>query len=137
MKKLKKGNTVISLVIIVILCVSFISIMGTYVVSNITPYIWYEKLNYLALKYMFIIERYGYLTVDEKQRLINDAKLIGFDIEKMKIVAPDTSKEYGELIEFTITYDIEQRLPLMEKGKIDFRNKLVHIVIRKNSYSKI
>ena len=60
--KYKKGNVIVTAPIILLCCMFLILVLGTFYINAIKPFIWYEKLNNISNKYMFIIEKYGYLT---------------------------------------------------------------------------
>lgn len=135
-KNNKIGNTALTLPIVTTISIILIVFVGIYVVNTILPFIWYEKLNSLSQKYMFVIEKYGYLTSNEKQNLMNELKNQGFDIENIKLKAPSEIKDYGELIEFEIKYNFNQNNPIIKNKNIGKENKNIELVIYKNSYSK-
>lgn len=56
--------------IILVISVIVIIFVGVFIINTIIPFIWYEKLNSIAQKYMFVVEKYGYLTENEKNVLI-------------------------------------------------------------------
>lgn len=136
-RKNKKGNTTFTLPIILVIAMIFIVLIGTYIISLITPFIWYEKLNSISQKYMFVIEKYGYLTDLEKSNLVNDLKNDGFNISYIEIIAPNVKKNYGELIEFKIKYKVIQKNPTISNGVIRNTQKDINMSIKKYSYSKI
>jgi hypothetical protein len=136
-RKNKQGNTTFTLPIILVIAMIFIVLIGTYIISLITPFIWYEKLNSISQKYMFVIEKYGYLTDLEKSNLVNDLKNDGFNISYIEIIAPNVKKNYGELIEFKINYKLIQKNPTISNGVIINAQKDINISIKKYSYSKI
>lgn len=109
MKKLKKGNTVVTYPLILVVSVISIIMIGIFLVNSIFPFIWYQKLNMTAQKYMFVIEKFGYLTDLEKNNLINDLASQGFDASQIQISAPSKRKTYGELIEFKIIYNYKYK----------------------------
>jgi len=57
----KKGYFAIITPIVVLLCAIFILFLTVFIINVIKPFILYEKLDSIANKYMFVIERYGYL----------------------------------------------------------------------------
>lgn len=134
--KYKKGNSVLTFPIMLLTSSMFIVIVGVYIINLIIPFLWYEKLNSTSQKYMFVIEKYGYLTEIEKLSLLTDLENQGFDISYIEIIAPNIIKNYGELIEFKIKYKLKQKIPVMLKGKVNLDEKDIDIVIKKYSYSK-
>ena len=137
MMKLKKGNIIVTYPLVLLVSIFSIVVVGVFFINAIFPFIWYQKLNITAQKYMFVIERFGYLTNKEKNNMINDLKNQGFDSSKINIVAPNKRKTYGELIEFKITYDYSYKN--IGVANINFNNKEKNIKMKvyKNSYSKI
>ena len=65
---------------------------------------------------MYIIEKYGCLTVSEKDMLIDELANKGFDRSELKVNAHSSPKNYGELIEFEIKYNYKQKLPSLDGG---------------------
>lgn len=112
-----------------------IILISTYVINLIQPFIAYEKLNNISLKYMYIIEKYGYLTDKEKSNMINELKNSGIDISNIKISAPTSKMTYGRLIELKVEYNMKINLPSFGNNK--YSSKDINLVINKSSYSKI
>ena len=68
--KNQKGSTIITTPIIIAIGIMLVSALIIMSVKIITPYIWYEKLSSTCIKYVFVMEEYGYLTKKEKLNLI-------------------------------------------------------------------
>ncbi len=134
--KQRSGNTVVTMPIILIISIFILINIGVYMIELTKPFLTYEKLNTIALKYMFIIEKYGYLTEIEKNNMLNELSNKGIDISKISLKFPNMIKEYGEVIEFNITYLEYINLPSLSNGKLDIDKKEIKIVVNKNSYSK-
>lgn len=132
----KRGNTLISISIILVISVIIIIAIGVFMINSITPFIWYEKLNNISLKYMFVIEKYGYLTDCEKAMLLSDLKNSGFDITQINIIYPTQKKNYGDLIEFSIKYNFIENSFNFNNSKIQIIKKVVPLEIKKYSYCK-
>lgn len=135
-KYFKKGDALVLTPMIVLFSVIIILILGMFFVNAIKPFIWYEKLNDIANKYMFVIEKFGYLTSKEKINLEKDLVNAGFDINKVIIEYPNSKKYYGEILEFVIKYNFEVKLPNFTNG-ISSSNKQMDLIVKKYSYSKI
>lgn len=133
---LKKGSTIISTSIILVVSIIVLLCIGVFIINSITPFIWYEKLNNIALKYMFVIEKYGYLTDAEKNTLINDMKSEGFDISEVDLKYPSEQKAYGELLQFSVKYNLKINLPTFSNGIVGIQNKTIPLSINKSSYCK-
>lgn len=84
-------------------------------VKIITPYIWYEKLSSTCIKYVFIMEEYGYLTKQEKSNLLNELVEQGFEKESIKIDCTSNMQSYGNKIFLKVMYDYRMQLPFSEE----------------------
>lgn len=133
--KRKCGSTIVTVPIIVLFSMIFIFILGQFFVNAIKPFIWYEKLNSITNKYMFVIEKFGYLTNDEKLNLEKELVDSGFSINNITLEFPNYKKPYGELLQFSIKYKLQIKLPSLSMGKYD--TKQIDIVVKKHSFSKI
>lgn len=99
----------------------------------VTPFIWYQKLQLVATKYMYIIDKYGYLTEKEQQQMIIEMKQYGFDTNYITISVPKTKQAYGKLIEMQIKYVLMHNTISLQ-GKT---TKSLTLAVKKYSYSKI
>ena len=123
--------------IILIFCILFIIIIGMILINTIKPFIWYEKLNKISEKYMFVIEKYGYLTYSEKNNLLQELQGNGFESKNISITVPNVKKSYGELVNFKINYEMYFENIEFESGKIMIKRVPININVEKYSYSKI
>lgn len=130
----KKGETVITTPLVLLISIAFIMILTVFCINMITPFIWYQKIQLVANKYMYVIDRYGYLTSLELTQMKNELKSEGLDINSIKITAPTSKKTYGTLIELKIEYNAKQDIILLDNKSM---TRVVPLVIRKYSYSKV
>ena len=135
-KMYKKGN-IATYTLIIFISMLFLIAVGVFLINAIFPFIWYQKLNSTAQKYMFVIEKFGYLTKSEKEILLSDLENQGFDISKIEIEAPNERKNYGEFIEFKIKYNYEYNNITYLDNKFETEKKYINMTVSKNSYSKI
>jgi len=135
--KYKKGNSMITIPFLLVISVFMIIILGTYIINSIIPFIYHQKLTTFANKYMFVIEKFGYLTEEEKNLLIEELNNSGFDISKITLKYPNELKSYGELIEFEIDYILVLKTPIISGGVYNSIEKETILTVRKNSFSKI
>ncbi|MEG1989752.1 MAG: hypothetical protein RR144_01305 [Clostridia bacterium] len=133
----KKGSSMVVAPFVLIISLFMILSIGIYLINSIIPFIYYEKLNNISTKYMFVIEKFGYLTLDEKTSLMFELNKQGFDNTNIILEYPSSVKEYGELINFNISYKLISKLPSIENGKFCLKEKETIITVRKNSFSKI
>lgn len=133
-QNLKNGNTLLVTPIIVLFSIISILVLGIFFINAIKPFIWYQKLNDISNKYMFVIEKFGYLTYEEKNNLENELVESGFDINNITILCPETQKSYGEILEFYIKYEFNFKLPTLINN---INNNKIGIVVKKYSFSKV
>ncbi len=133
----KKGNSILITPIIIVITITMLIIVGYHMINLMLPFVYYEKLNTISNKYLFVIEKFGYLTENEKLNLINELEVEGFDSNKIILKYPDSPKPYGELIEFNITYGIMKKEVVLEGLMVKYKEKETTISVRKNSFSKI
>jgi hypothetical protein len=134
---IKKGNSMISIPIMLIISIFIVIYLSMYIINTITPFIYYQKLNRICEKYMFVIEKFGNLTSIERNLLEEEIKNSGFDISKIIILLPDSNKLYGELITFEISYRLILKVPDLSQGKYSLKERETIIHVKKNSFSKI
>lgn len=132
----KKGN-ITTYPLILFISILFLIAVGVFLINAIFPFIWYQKLNTTAQKYMFVIEKFGYLTQSEKETLLNDLNAQGFDISQIEIEAPNKRMSYGEVIELKIKYRYEYTNVIYSSNKLGTQKKYIDMVVSKLSYSKI
>lgn len=132
--KNKRGNITQIFTLIVALAILIITIM--YVINMLTPFVWYQKLQNIADKYVYVIERFGYLTQNEKEELYKELKNEGFDINNISLECPSRNLEYGEMFRFNLTYKLKIDYGIMN-GEIKRETKDILLHVKKYGYSKI
>lgn len=130
----KRGNATSAITLIVSL--AFLLILTVYIINTITPFIWYQKLQAVANKYVYVIERFGYLTDSEEKELYKELEQEGFDINLVELDCPKSYLEYGTLFKFEITYTLSQEYNVISNG-IKNEARIVPLRIKKYGYSKI
>lgn len=130
----KKGNVTSAITLIISL--AFLLILTVYIINTITPFIWYQKLQAVANKYVYVIERFGYLTDSEEKELYKELEQEGFDINLVELDCPKSYLEYGTLFKFEITYTLSQEYNVISNG-IKNEARTVPLRIKKYGYSKI
>ena len=133
----RKGNNMIVLPIIFVICMVCLFFIIYTIFNTLVPLVYYQKLDMIMTKYMFVIEKFGYLTNLEKLSLTNELNSKGFNIDNIEIKYPKNKKEYGEYIEFNIRYKLYMNNINFGSGKIKLEKKETIINISKNSFSKI
>lgn len=130
----KKGNATTAITLIVSL--GFLLVLAMYIINTIIPFVWYQKLQAVANKYVYVVEKFGYLTDTEEKELLNELKEDGFDLSNIQIDCPKSYLEYGTLFKFEITYNFNQQYSVIDNG-IKNEARTVPLRIRKYGYSKI
>ena len=113
MKK-QNGSSIITTPIIIAIGIMLVSVLIVTAINILEPYIWYEKMSSTCLRYVFVIEEFGYLTKKEAKMLVDDLEKQGFNREKIKLEYTDKEVSYGDEIYLKINYDYEIKLPMKE-----------------------
>ena len=117
-QKQKRGSEVITTPIIIAIGILFVASLIVFSVQIITPYIWYEKLSSTCMKYVFIMEEYGYLTSREKKYLENELIMQGFEKNKLTIACTNKIQSYGKPIYLNVNYNYLLKLPIIGERTI-------------------
>lgn len=120
MKK-ERGSTILTTPVIISIGIVLVSILIVSTSKFLMPYIWYEKLSSTCLKYVFVIEEYGYLTKKEANLLKDELEKQGFEIEKIKLDYTSKIVDYGDEIYLKIDYEYNFKLPLAGEQSIPMR----------------
>ena len=129
MKRNNRGSEIITTPIIIAIGSILVSILIVFCIKILTPYIWYEKLSSTCLKYVFVMEEYGYLTNKEKNNLLDELQKQGFDNNSLTINCTMQRQNYGSPIRLNVSYSYEMDLPIVGK-------KIIPMNISKESVSK-
>lgn len=134
----KRGSTVISVPIVMVISFFLICVLVVTCINSITPFMWYEKLSMTTLRYMFIMEEYGYLTAKERNNLLVDLENEGFDTGKVTITATGEAKDYGEPISLKISYKYISQIPKLITNRLaaEYEDNEIEMNILKQSVSK-
>ena len=124
-----KGNTMITTPIILAIGILFVSGLIVVGVKILTPYIWYEKLSSTCIKYIFVMEEYGYLTKTEASKLKQELVDGGFNNNKLNIGYTASRVSYGNPIFLKVSYQYEMKLPFIDEYYVPME-------ITRNSVSK-
>ncbi len=128
-RKNNKGSTIITTPLIIAIGLIMVSSIIVFAIKILTPYIYYEKLSATCIKYIFVMEEFGYLTNKEKENLVKDLTKQGFDINDLKINYTSRRQNYGSPIYLKINYDYKLKLPVVG-------DKQIPMSIQRESVSK-
>lgn len=129
MIKDNKGSTIITTPVIIAIGMVLVSVLIVFTIKILMPYIWYEKLSSTCIKYIFVMEDYGYLTKTEKKNLIEELEEQGFEEENLKLEATSRLQQYGDPIYLNIKYEYDLDIPMIDLETINME-------IKKSSVSK-
>lgn len=121
LNKFNRGSEVISTPLVIAIGLMLMATLIVFCVNILVPYIWYEKLSATCLKYVFVMEEFGYLTNIEKNNLFKDLKNQGFDTSKIKIESTSKRQVYGSPIYLRASYNYKLDLPLVGTKTIQMR----------------
>lgn len=116
--KSQMGSSILTTPIIIAVGMMIVSAMVVLSINIITPYIWYEKLSSTCIKYIFIMEEYGYLTKQEKLNLLDELQKQGFSKNKIIVECTSNIQPYGEKIYLKLKYDYKLELPFQSEESI-------------------
>lgn len=114
----KRGSEILTTPIIIAIGILFVAILIVFSIQVITPYIWYEKLSSTCLKYVFVMEEYGYLTNIEKRSLEKELVEQGFEKKNLIISCTNKRQMYGNPIYLSINYNYIVNLPIIGERTI-------------------
>ncbi len=117
MKK-QNGNAILTTPLLIAIGTILIAILTVTTIKILMPYIWYEKLSSTCIKYVFVIEEYGYLTKKETKLLIDELEKEGFEREKIKLEYTSKAVNYGDEIYLKIKYDYNLKIPMIGEKTI-------------------
>lgn len=129
MNKKKTGSAIVTTPIVIAIGIMIISALIVLMINILMPYIWYEKLSSTCIKYIYVMEEFGYLTKNEVNNLKEELESQGFDEENISMAYTSTRVDYGNPIFLEIKYDYKIDMPF--DINID-----VPMVITRNSVSK-
>jgi len=129
MNRRKQGNTILTTPIIIAIGMMIVTSLIVLAVQILIPYLWYEKLSSTCIKYIYIMEEFGYLTTKEAKVLKEDLTQQGFDANKLILKYTNYRTEYGEPIFLKLTYDYELHLPFQKP-------QIIQMKVERNSVSK-
>lgn len=129
MKNKNKGSAILTTPIIIAIGIFIVSTLAVLAIKILMPYIWYEKLSSTCIKYIFVMEEYGYLTKNEASSLKKELINQGFESEKLDISYTSSRVAYGNPIYLKLNYEYDIELPIIG-------NKKISMVIERNSMSK-
>jgi len=103
--KEKKGSTVLVTPLIWLISIFIFLFFLVTGLRVIEPFVVYQKISETSLKYIFIMEEFGYLAKADKANLLKELERKGIDVSKVSIEANERRRDYGEVVELNIFYE--------------------------------
>lgn len=133
----EKGNSMVAVPIIVVIIFFIFIVFSVTFVNILKPFVVYEKLSSTSLKYIFIMEEYGYLTAKERAKLKKDLEDKGLEIDRIILRATDEKRDYGEPVSLILSYKCALTLPSFDNSFVPIlTQKDVEVKVSKYSFSK-
>ena len=137
MNKQNKGSTVLVTPLIWTITIFIFIFFIVFAVRILDPFIVYQKMSETALKYIFVMEDFGYLNKDDKLSLAKELEQKGLDINNISISATEKVKDYGELVELNIEYKYPFKKTTFNKSIFPaYKKEFIDIRISKKGVSK-
>ena len=133
----ENGNSMIAIPIVVMIIFFIFTIFSVTFINILKPFVIYEKLSSTSLKYIFLMEEYGYLTSKEREKLKNDLVGKGLEKDKINLRATSEKQDYGEPLSLILSYDCPLTIPSFNNSIIPTLNKKdIEVKVTKYSFSK-
>lgn len=133
----EKGNSMIAIPIVVMIIFFIFTVFSITFVNILKPFVVYEKLSSTSLKYIFIMEEYGYLTNKERDKLKKDLENKGLEKEKINLRATGEKQDYGEPLSLILSYECPLTIPTFNNSFIPILDtKNIEVKVTKYSFSK-
>ena len=110
-----QGSSILTTPVIIAIGIMIVTLLIVLVVEIITPYLWYEKLSSTCIKYLYIMEEFGYLTNNEARVLKEDLKKQGFNTEQLTMKYTNYKTNYGDPIYLKLNYLYKVQLPFQKE----------------------
>lgn len=132
-----KGNSIVTIPIVIAIIFFIFIIFSITFVNILKPFVVYEKLSSTSLKYIFIMEEYGYLTNREREKLANDLSEKGLEKERITVRATNEQKDYGDPISLILTYQCDIKVPSFNNSLVpSMETKNIEVKVSKYSFCK-
>ncbi|MBE5813206.1 MAG: hypothetical protein E7314_06105 [Clostridiales bacterium] len=133
----ERGNSMIAVPIVVMIIFFIFTVFSITFVNILKPFVIYEKLSSTSLKYIFVMEEYGYLTSKEREKLKKDLEGKGLERDKINLRATSEKQDYGEPLSLILTYDCPLTIPSFNNSFIPtLVTKDIEVRVTKYSFSK-
>ena len=137
MIKSNKGSTILITPIIWVITIFIFIFFIVFGIRIMEPFMIYQKVSSTALKYIFVMEEFGYLNKSDEKSLKNELISKGLKNENILITATNQLKDYGEVIELTVIYQHPYKKVSIDNSLIPrYNEELMEICVSKKGVSK-
>ena len=137
MIKSNKGSTILITPIIWVITIFIFIFFIVFGIRIMEPFMIYQKMSSTALKYIFVMEEFGYLNKSDEKSLKNELVSKGLKNENILITATNQLKDYGEVIELTVIYQHPYKKVSFDNSLIPrYNQELMEICVSKKGVSK-
>lgn len=137
MIKSNKGSTILVTPIVWVVTIFIFVFFIVFGIRIIEPFMIYQKMSSTALKYIFVMEEFGYLNEAEEKALKSELVAKGLKIENILISATNEIKEYGDVIELNIQYKHPYKIFRFNNSLIPSSSQdIIEIGVAKKGVSK-
>lgn len=137
MIKSNKGSTILITPIIWVITIFIFIFFIVFGIRIMEPFMIYQKVSSTALKYIFVMEEFGYLNKSDEKPLKNELISKGLKNENILITATNQLKDYGEVIELTVIYQHPYKKVSFDNSLIPrYNEELMEICVSKKGVSK-
>lgn len=137
MIKSNKGSTILITPIIWVITIFIFIFFIVFGIRIMEPFMIYQKVSSTALKYIFVMEEFGYLNKSDEKSLKNELISKGLKNENILITATNQLKDYGEVIELTVIYQHPYKKVSFDNSLIPrYNEELMEICVSKKGVSK-
>ena len=137
MIKSNKGSTILITPIIWVITIFIFIFFIVFGIRIMEPFMIYQKMSSTALKYIFVMEEFGYLNKSDEKTLNNELVSKGLKNENILITATNQLKDYGEVIELTVIYQHPYKKVSFDNSLIPrYNEELMEICVSKKGVSK-
>ncbi len=137
MRKSNKGSTILVTPIVWVVTIFIFVFFIVFGIRVIEPFMIYQKMSSTALKYIFVMEEFGYLNEADEKALKNELVGKGLKIDNILINATNELKEYGDVIELNIEYKHPYQIFKFNNSLVPSRSEdIIEICVAKKGVSK-
>jgi hypothetical protein len=132
-----KGSTILITPIIWVITIFVFIFFMVFSVKIMEPFMIYQKISATTLKYIFIIEDFGYLNREDKEELVRELTNKGLIAENIIVEATDEAVDYGDVVELSVIYDYPYKKASFETSFIPkYKEEIIKICVSKKGVSK-